>query len=88
VLQPAQALKPGWATSLMRVIRGQASSGNQIRKARGITGLRTFAAATYQTSRGCPCNPGTPAPIKRRSSLHEPATSSSRKKALMGYSRL
>ena len=37
------------------------------------TGLRTFLVATYRTSRGCSCNPGTPALIKRRSSLHEPA---------------
>jgi len=32
VLQPAHALL-SWATSLIRVIRGQASSGNQIREA-------------------------------------------------------
>jgi len=51
---------PGWTTSLMRVIRGQASSGNQIREAPDITGLRTFVVATYRTSRGCSCNPGTP----------------------------
>ena len=31
-------------------------------------------------SRGCSCNPGTPALIKHRSSLHEPAASSSRSK--------
>ena len=37
-------------------------------------GLTTFIVATYLTSRGCSCNPGTPTPIKRRSSLHEPAT--------------
>ena len=66
---------PGWATSLMRVIRGQASSGDQIHEARHQAGLRTFVVATYQTSRGCSCNPGTPALITRRSSLHEPATS-------------
>jgi len=36
VLQPAHALL-SWATSLIRVIRDQASSGNQIREARGIT---------------------------------------------------
>jgi len=58
----------------MRVIRGQASSGNQIREARHRAGLRTFVVATYRTSRGCSCNPGTPALIKHRSSLHEPAT--------------
>ena len=34
--------------------------------------LRTQRVATYRTSRGCSCNPGTPALIKRRSSLHEP----------------
>ena len=50
VLQPAQTLT-GWATSLMRVIRGQASSGNQIREARHRAGLRTFVVATYRTSR-------------------------------------
>jgi len=60
VLQPAHALL-SWATSLIRVIRGQASSGNQIREARHHTGLRTFVVATYRTSRGCSCNPGTPA---------------------------
>jgi hypothetical protein len=41
------------ATSLMRVIGGQASSGNQIREARYHTSLRTFLVATYRTSRGC-----------------------------------
>jgi hypothetical protein len=50
---------PGWATSLIRVIRGQASSGNQSARP-GITGLRTFVVATYRTSRGCSYNPGTP----------------------------
>ena len=39
-----------------------------------VTGLRTFVVAIYRTSRGCSCNPGTPARIKRRNSLHEPAT--------------
>jgi hypothetical protein len=56
----------------IRVIRGQASSGNQLREARHHTALRTFVVATYRTSRGCSCNPGTPALIKHRSSLHEP----------------
>jgi len=27
----------------------------------GDTGLRTFVVATYRTSRGCSCSPGTPA---------------------------
>jgi hypothetical protein len=39
-----------------------------------IASLRTSIVATYRTSRGCSCNPGTPALIKRRSSLHEPLT--------------
>jgi hypothetical protein len=43
----------------------------------GITGLRTFVVATYRTSWGCSYNPGTPALIKRRSSLHEPGGSES-----------
>jgi hypothetical protein len=51
----------GRPASLMRVIRGQASNGNQIREARRRTaGLRTNIVATYRTSRGCSCNPGTP----------------------------
>ena len=33
--------RPGWSTSLMRVIRGQASSRKQVREARHHTGLRT-----------------------------------------------
>jgi len=41
VLQPAQTLTPGWATSLIRVIRGQASSGNHIREAQQNASLRT-----------------------------------------------
>ncbi len=64
-----------WPTSLMRVIRGQASSGNQIRETRPEDRPQNLRVATYRTSRGCSRNPGTPAPIKHRSSLHEPATS-------------
>jgi hypothetical protein len=44
VLQPGRARQSGRPTSLMRVIRGQASSGNQIREARHHTGLSTFAS--------------------------------------------
>ena len=48
----------GWATSLMRVIGVQASSGNQIREARHKAGLRTFVVATYR-ARACPVDHGT-----------------------------
>jgi len=59
VLQPAHAL-PGWATSLMRVIRGQASSGNQIREARHHR-PQNLRRRHLPDQPGCSRNPGTPA---------------------------
>jgi hypothetical protein len=66
VLQPGQTHHLSWPTSLMRVIRGQASSGNQIRETRPKDRPQNLRVATYRTNRGCSCNPGTPTLIKRR----------------------
>jgi hypothetical protein len=59
---------PGWTASLMRVILGQASSGNQIRETRQQHRPQNLTRRHLPDQPGCSCNPGTPALIQRRSS--------------------
>jgi hypothetical protein len=62
----------GRSTSLMRVIRGQASSGNQIREARPSRLPQNLSRRHLPDQPGMLMQPWNPALIKHRSSLHEP----------------
>ncbi len=69
---------PGWPTSLIRVIRGQASSGNQIHEARHSRRPQNPTRRHLPDQPGMLMQPWNPELIKHRSSLHEPLTPSMR----------